>query len=356
MRERLRIVVPGLALVLAVVLLAGCDNTGQTGGEGQQNGQQSEEETQSMQLGTVEQWARSTHARPVTFAAEEEGCKNCHDGLTFSETGGGFQPRFEPEEATGSAEATGTEEEPQERDWVVATDCRACHMARGAEIADAGSVGGVPNLDEVQAGLGSLCIACHNGWHPPGEQDGELRAPHSSVQADMLYGVNTLPVEGAESTGTASEEASQSPHAKVDDTCVGCHVNAPSEEDGPNHTFAITSYEGCQQEGCHEEDMTEGGTAQEDYDGDGQTESVQAEVEGLLENLQDAVNRAAGSSEFQSEGGQVVFTGGGNRSGDDPVYHAAYNYFFVVDDSSMGIHNTQFTVQLLQDSISAVSE
>lgn len=392
MRERLRIIVPLLlVLVLALVALAGCQQGG-TGGEdeNQQEGGGQQQE-QGLELEVVKQWVESGHARPITFAAEEEGCKNCHDGQTFSETGGGFQPRMSvqtteaggegDDEATGTAgtdDETGTaseegtgaagEEEEQERDWVVATDCRACHTGAGAQIAEEGSVEGIPNLETAEGGQGALCMACHNGWHPPGVSRGEPTAPHYSTQTDMMYAVNTLDPgasQGAtggagqdttgtgESTGTAGQgdEEMRSPHLEVRDTCVGCHV---AGGDNANHRFEIEDFEGCQREGCHEQDMTDGGDAEEDYDGDGRTEKVTAEVEGLMDTLEQEIIRSAGITSFESAQGQVLFKGG-RLNANGPEYAAAYNYLYVDKDGSRGIHNTQFTVQLLQDSIEAVS-
>jgi len=339
---------------LGLVVLAGCagapDGGTQTNGGG---GSQTATETPSMQLEIVRQWALSRHALVVTAAAENDGCKNCHDGLTFTLTGGGFVPR---REASASVAPTGTDASTpnldegggeSERDFAVATDCRACHTAIGAEIADSGSVEQIPSISVAEGGLGAVCMACHNGWHAAGKSpEGELTAPHTSVQTDMLYGVNTVD-PGVESTAT--QGASESPHLKVPDTCVGCHVTGSGAE-GPNHTFRIEEYKGCEREDCHDTEMRQGGTAKEDFDGDGTTETVAMEVEGLSEALKTAIEAKAGK--FESSRGQVVFASKENP--DDATYAAAYNYFYVQKDGSKGIHNTEFTVDLLRRSTSAV--
>lgn len=346
MIDRLRAPAPllfAIALAVLLVVMVGC--TGQVGDREPTGGKQ---EPRTMRLEIVEQWAESSHARPITFAAEEEGCKNCHDGQTFTQAGGGFQPRFEAE-TTGSAGATGSAETTPPRDWVVATDCRVCHTAAGVRIAEAGEVEQIPSLDRAEGGYGALCMACHNGWHGAGARDGELGAPHGSVQTDMFFGVNTVPVE-AQGGATQSEVESESPHAKVTDTCVGCHV---SGGDSPNHTFVVQSFEGCKRKDCHKSDMTDGGTAKEDFDGDGTTEKYQVEVEGLLDALEAAINQSAGTSSFTSAQGNVVFEGG-QVTATDPAYAAAYNYLFVVDDRSRGVHNPKFTMRLLQDSLASV--
>lgn len=340
-----------LSLALIVVLaavLAGCDQGGTQDGDNEQG-----EERPDLRLEVVEQWAQSAHARPIARGAEEEGCKNCHDGLTFTEAGGGFQPRFgEATEPTRPAEGTETTEPA--RDWVVATDCRACHTGVGVEIAEEGSIDGIPSLDTAEGGRGALCMACHNGWHAAGPgREGNPAAPHYSVQADMLFGVNTLQVgTGTGGGATESDEESASPHLEVEDTCVGCHLGGGDEA---NHLFVIENYDGCEGEDCHDQDMTDGGDAEEDYDGDGQTEKAAAEVEGLMEKLKAEINRAAGSTDFRSERGDVAFEGGTVTTG-DPAYQAAYNYLFVEKDKSRGIHNYQFTVRLLQQSLEGVSQ
>jgi hypothetical protein len=118
----------------------------------------------------------------------------------------------------------GTDEGGEEsaRDFTVAVDCKACHMGAGAAIADKGSVDQIPSVPTAEGGLGSVCTACHNGWHMSGKNaDGELTAPHTSVQTDMLYGVNTVDPR-VESTATQGDP--QSPHLKVKDKVGGQRV------------------------------------------------------------------------------------------------------------------------------------
>lgn len=331
-----------LSLAILPVAVTGCKSGGTSGGT-----QGTGSTSKSLELETVAQWLQSAHSRPVTFAAEEDGCKNCHDGQTFTETGGGFQPRMSAS-TTSSTEGSSTP-----RDWVVATDCRCCHTPVGTQIASDGKIQGVPSLDQAEGGRGALCMACHNGWHAAGPgRSGNAAAPHSSVQTDMLFGVNTLQVGSAVPSATASQEESISPHAKkVPDTCVGCHMwGSP-----PNHLFRITDFKGCERKGCHKQDMTDGGISPEDFDGNGTKDKVTAEVQGLMDKLKAAINKKAGSTDFKSERGNVVFVGSTVPTS-SPAYAAAYNYFFVTNDRSKGIHNFQFTVRLLQQSIDGVSQ
>ena len=347
--------IPVLLLVLALSLaaLAGCTTSGEKAGTNGGGREGSADATQSMTLETVTQWAVSRHAQVVTRAATEEGCKNCHDGLTFAVTGGGFQARIATSSIDASKQADandpGTDEGGEEsaRDFTVGVDCRACHMGAGAAIADRGNVDQIPSIPTAEGGLGAVCMACHNGWHMAGKNaEGELTAPHTSVQTDMLFGVNTVD-PGVESTAT--EGGKESPHLKVKNTCVGCHVTGSGTEN-PNHTFRVESFKGCEAKDCHDQDMTQGGTAREDYDGDGTKEKTVIEIEGLSETLKNAIETKVGK--FESARGQVAFAKGNVPN--QATYAAAYNYFFVLKDGSRGVHNTAFTVDLLTRSISAV--
>lgn len=324
-------------LAVAVAVSVGCSpDTGGTD-TGDQEPQQEEEQPQTLEIELVNQWLESGHSKLVGFAAAEEGCKNCHDGATYWETGGGFQARME----TGTAGATeGTE--TAERDWVVSTDCRVCHSGAGVTIAEQGSVD-IPG-QEVEGGLGSLCISCHNGWHGPGKsQEGAQRAPHSSVQGDMVFSSNVATV------GTNALET-QNPHQDVENVCVGCHVAGGENGEPPSHAFKPEPGEACAGDDCHDGDPLEK-AVEEDLDGDQQTEPYQEEVDGLLERLKTAIESKAGGT-FESAEGNIKFAS--RAKPDEATYAAAYNYLFVMDDSSRGVHNPPFTTSLLKESIASI--
>jgi len=124
----------------------------------------------------------------------------------------------------------------------------------------------------------------------------------------------------------------------------------PKTGETPNHTFIVENFTTCETTDCHDQDMTGGGTAKQDYDGDGTIERTTAEVEGLLDTLKSAIETKAGT--FESSRGAVVFAK--TKKPKQATYAAAYNYFYVMNDKSRGIHNIPFTVDLLTRSIIAV--
>jgi hypothetical protein len=351
MSKRMRHI-PLCLLVLAVALfaLAACTSSGSQ--SSQTTGAKAAPKT--MQIEIVKQWTTSRHSLVVTSAAGQQGCKNCHDGYMFTTTGGGFQPRRT--EPTASVSTTGDASTPgldegggaSVPDFTVATDCRVCHTGAGADIADKGSVDKIPGLPTAQGGVGAVCMACHNGWHASGKSTtGAFTAPHTSVQTDMLFAINTV---DSKTPGAPATAGTKSPHTKVPDTCAGCHVIGAGTGT-PNHTFRVDDFKGCQRKGCHKTDMKDGGIAKKDYDGNGTKETVAKEIAGLTDILKAKIEAKAGK--FDSAHGQIVLASGAKP--DDATYAAAYNYFFVLKDGSSGIHNTAFAVDLLTRSIQMVS-
>lgn len=335
------------ALALGVVLaVSGCAGGGEQQNEG---GGGEEQEQQSLNLDIVEQWAQSPHSRVITLAAERPECARCHDGQSFIEALGEGA-----EETTGGAEggedATGAagEDDGQEqgaaaedegelppRDWAVSIDCRVCHTGEGVRIAESGTAS-IPGNPEAEGGTGALCMTCHNSRHEADPANEEREAPHYSPATDVLLGINIMPT---------AEEVEESPHAKVEDTCVGCHLE---DENGElSHAFKFENWDGCQRSGCHENDPR---TAKEDYDGDGNEEEFQVEVEGLLEAAKARIEEQAGGT-FKSERGSIVFTGENGQpmeNVDNDLYAAAYNYLLVWNDGSRGLHNPEGAVKMLQ--------
>ena len=117
------------------------------------------------------------------------------------------------------------------------------------------------------------------------------------------------------------------------------------------HTFAIFNedeeYEniaGCNT-GCHE-----GGVEELDHEGE------QTLVMGLLDDLEDLLF-AAGLLEWVDEEGEMVLLPTEDRvikTADSAG--ALYNYMFVREDQSKGIHNLSYTKDLLESSIDFMSD
>jgi hypothetical protein len=93
--------------------------------------------------------------------------------------------------------------------------------------------------------------------------------------------------------------------------------------------------------------------ARADYDQNGKIEYVQDEVQGLLDKL---VNKN-GTGLLQKVTPPVYDASGayvGNRFKDNrPLEQVAalYNYKFVLEDRSRGVHNAIYTIQILYDTI-----
>ncbi len=161
-----------------------------------------------------------------------------------------------------------------------------------------------------------------------------------------------------------------SPHGVVvPDLCVACHMAPPTEAGYGiltppkvgGHTFSMRDDMGTPDESddvinvenacdsCHFGLDTFDMALGDDYDGDGIAEGVQTEVKGLLNLLEPGIlSTFPGTSE--SEIGKINITSAGFGTLTTDQKRALYNYNFVVMDSSFGIHNTSYAVQLLQRS------
>ena len=156
-------------------------------------------------------------------------------------------------------------------------------------------------------------------------------------------------------------------------------------------TWSITSVlkyntNACTQ--CHSVALDFVMAARADYDGDAAIESVQDETDGLRTALTAEINArlvtligagttytvSSGKVKYNKLGSGTtrVFPGPSVSSSDNPdivwtslspaqqtewetLYAAAYNLVFVTNDSSEGIHNTGFAINLLQSSYQALT-
>jgi hypothetical protein len=233
-------------------------------------------------------------------------------------------------------------------------------------------------------GSGNLCASCH-------QERGDMKAAvtnakglisargnsHHGPEADMVAGTN-----GWEFVG---KKYSSSPHyMAIDNTCVTCHMEQPDGRYGfspaiGGHAFTVVGEVHEAELGntsncldCHKGLTAVAGKkiyladsgnarldykattifnlqAKKDYDGDGKLEPVQQEVIGLIERLQVAFQKMK----------DPILKADGTFSGTKTVYSndvvgAWQNYLYVIEDKSVGVHNTTYAVELLMDSIQAV--
>lgn len=287
------------------------------------------------------EWLHSGHAITPTSPSGpgRESCIGCH-------TGKGFIARMNGQ--TNNLDTT-----------YIPINCQACHEPHG-DTTPTNNPGMIRTLASVTfengtnvttGGKGLLCMQCHHArvdanTYASNPQNASSRfGPHHGPQGDMIEGVNGY---------TYGEDIPSSAHGKaVPDTCVTCHMqevgsSSPQFTLAGGHTFNVSSTNGdlvaaCQT--CHGPSVTDFDIALKDYDGDGEVDGVQTEVQHLLDDLSSLLPNSKGVLDG------LVKTPVTATNWTPAQMEAAYNYTFVEEDGSMGIHNTAYTVGLLKASI-----
>ena len=332
-------------------------------------------------------------SKPVAFP---KGCADCH----------GSEPKF-PVRGARSQYLTSVHRTGGHASYANSEGCQRCHTNEGfiefvkkgavdpkAIVADPSEIGcftchaphdtGNFSLRKTSAvtlangavfdrGKGNLCANCHRAVFLPKDEVKPRSIPfdfwgaHHGPQADMLLGTNAYEFPG--------KTYSKSPHAMLPGaTCVTCHMTQPAQRYAlmptiGGHSFRIggevheapkLNNAGCLSSGCHAEMKQAAGkdvfdrTAAADYDGDGRVEAIQEEVQGLLERIIDK----QGTGLLQTMKDPLYDAKGvfirNKVQYPVEVVAALYNWKFVKEDGSRGMHNTKYAVQLLMDSIKAL--
>lgn len=186
-----------------------------------------------------------------------------------------------------------------------------------------------PTADPVTIDLGdysNLCANCHQPRTVSPVDDGNGNAyissshygPHHGPQSTTLSGLGAYEIgTGYPDPGTGSTHATSA-------TCIMCHM--PNS----NHTFE-PNVDGCNVSGCH------GGTITTVTDNDRQV-TFRTNLDALKTALQTA-------GLLDANGSPVVGTFGVDSVG------AVYNYEWLVDDRSSGVHNFPYTEKMLENSL-----
>jgi len=261
-------------------------------------------------------WAESTHGTGEAYLrGTSAGCAGCHSGGGFSDmVAAGLTP-----DTVEAGDPNPTRQ-----------DCRACHNIHTTYTGDDWSLETTDPVDlfafegvTFDGGKGNLCANCHQPRRVIEAVDGMVDwnsthyGPHHGPQSAVLMGVG----------GAGDVEGKESPHVRwTDDTCVTCHLV------NNNHSFE-PNVNACLE--CHDD--------AESFD----IEGVQTQVDGLLAELQEAL---VAKGMLDEEGEPVV--------GMYPEADASalWNYIMIaVEDGSHGVHNPDYTIDLLEASIAALS-
>lgn len=311
-----------------------------------------------------------------SFYANGNGCQKCHthEGFTeFVETG-----TIDPESFVKSPSQPG---------------CNTCHNPHKNGDLSLRKIDPVslPSGKTFDLGKGNLCANCHQTRGVASETVKSLPAkdvppywgPHHGPQADMLIGANAYEFPG--------KSYYSSVHATLgENSCVDCHMAFPEGRFSfspamSGHSFSMAAevhhkpklnVTGCLGK-CHKSmgqvnsvnEETPVSTfwwhqteavydlaAKADFDNDGSIEPLQGEIEGLLNRF---VNTSG--TGYLQKGPLPLFNKDGAwngtkseqmRSQEEMV--AFYNYKYVLEDRSRGIHNAPYTIQILYDTIQSL--
>lgn len=264
--------------------------------------------------------------------------------------------------------------------------CVLCHSG-DADV----FVGGVPR--PFVPGVGRRGDGGGHGDEPTSYRQDPDTAPHAS-QALVVSGRGGRFLELTKTGGT---RYTAYPHLWVEDGCVGCHSAVADRRFEPmDHLFRVA--EGARQRAgacwadfdvtpiaasrrtrscapCHGAAETLDARARGDYDGDGRVEGLPTEVSGLMAMLRREIEAQIGAASIAGADGRRGATIAIEREkmvvaddrcaplrGDDgaPVMvsrldpalsKAAFNYLLVARDGSGGLHNPQYVVRLIQETI-----
>ncbi|MAT56448.1 MAG: hypothetical protein CMF23_00590 [Ignavibacteriae bacterium] len=303
-------------------------------------------------------WASSAHAHADQLsAAGRPNCQPCHSGTGFI---------AEYDETPGIEYSTTN---PGNISCAVCHDPHASHDNHDPMITGAqeGQVYHLRTIADVElndgtivtvGGTGKLCMNCHKSRRNAEEYVQNYSShfgPHYNNQTDMVLGTNAI---------TFGRYIPSSTHRDaLENFCVSCHMaptadsNSPAYDKIGDHSFNMSYDNGtpddesddidnvdfCQT--CHGASITsfDSFMARKDYDEDGTIESAREELHGLLDEVGKLLPPYGDPA--------VTVTNAYSKL----ELKAAYNYLFVEEDQSMGMHNFQYAVGLLKVTLEALN-
>ncbi len=239
-----------------------------------------------------------------------------------------------------------------------AIHCFTCHQPHssieGLQVRVTAAVA-LQDGTSFDRGSANICAGCHqsrrdvNTTVVDGTELDTRFGPHYSNQADMLIGANAYEYDGY--------NYAKSAHSLAPQGCVHCHMSQSSFETIGGHAFnmrdddaELENITGCNDENysCHGGDIDDlDHVAEADFDWNGDIEGIQTEVHGLLDSLQVLLINAG---LIEEDDGEIHPVDDRFVTTADSV-GALYNWLFVEEDRSVGVHNTDYAVGLLRSAI-----
>lgn len=284
------------------------------------------------------QWGLSLHATGYVFRVGS--CEACHSA------GGAIaanDPDYAPFTGTSVRPRSSTKE---------GVSCAVCHdphsTGMGAyQLRNISSVTLSNGAVVTAGGDGLICMTCHHD-----RRNSEVivlttkTVPHDGPQADMLAGTNGIHY--------GMSMPSSKHMTAVENSCIGCHMqttptSGPAKNNVGAHTFKVSwNYAGtnfymtnaCVS--CHV-GITNFNFGGVDYNQDGIVSGVQSEISNMLYQLALLLPPYSGTN-IDTSG---ITTGAADLS----KRKAIYNWTFVKNDKSLGVHNPKYAAALLRASI-----
>jgi hypothetical protein len=330
--------------------LASCTKKGDTGPAGKdQNATCTQCHTfDDAVVAKIFQYDASKHASGSTLTeATRNACAPCHSSQGFEEclkTGADTT-------AVGITDAA-------------PINCRTCHQIHETYTASDWAVRTTASYtlrmdhtitmdlqggDGVLKGTANLCGRCHQArpaspWvtNPDGTDSLTITSnrwgPHHGPQSLILGGKGAFVIAGA--------TYGNSPH-RDKAACMTCHGGYAQGNAVGGHSLWVTSSETgdnvkvCQSADCHTNNPTS-------FDID----SKQTEIKGMYQQLKVAL---ATATIIDTVNGVINMKGKKTRKFTERQLAIIWNYFLIDADRSMGVHNSQYTHDLLNASINGFS-
>ncbi|MDX1829083.1 MAG: hypothetical protein R3342_06000 [Lutibacter sp.] len=193
----------------------------------------------------------------------------------------------------------------------------------------------------IDMGASNTCVNCHQPRTAPPTDDGNGTftitsthwGPHHGPQSTLLEGLNASLIPGTTGypgVGSATHRTGAS--------CIACHMGESTSDTEGAHTWNVTE-EACLT--CH-------------------TSGAPTEVAGLADDMTTLAGLLANVQGVDSNGDPItgIVIDGSPVQGtfDISASEAAWNYLYILEDKSNGIHNPTYSKAIIKNAIEVLQQ